>query len=219
MFPKLGVAAAAAILLVTGCSRHSQSANSTSSDFADPRNPNAAATTPAPPPMSTLPTGTYIRIRLTETLDTKYCRAGQGFTGVVDEPIVVGRRVIVPAGATIRGHITESKQSGRLKGRAVLGLSLDTMNVDGTSYPIATNMDARVSGAHKKRNLAIIGGSAGGGAAIGAAAGGGVGAAIGAGVGAGAGTVGALLTGRKQVVLPAETRLMFSLRAPVNVRG
>jgi hypothetical protein len=217
MFRKVGVAAVAALLLTAACSRRSQTASSTSSEFADPRNPAAAAAVTRPEVL--VPAGTSIHVRLSEALDTKYCRAGQTFTAVVDQPVVVGRRVIVPAGAAIRGHITTSKQSGRLKGRAVLGLALDSMSVNGASYSIATNMDARVSGSHKKRNLAIIGGSAGGGAAIGAVAGGGVGAAIGVAAGAGAGTVGALLTGRKQVVLPAETRLTFSLRAPVNVRG
>ena len=219
MFPKLRIAAlAAAILWTAACTRHSQTANAASPDLADSRNP-AELSTPAPPPASVLPSGTPIRVRLSETLDTKYCREGQAFTAVLDQPIVLGRRVVVPAGAAIRGHITESKQSGRLKGRAVLGLSLDSMTVDGATYAIATNMDARVSGAHKNRNFEIIGGSAGGGAAIGGAAAGGVGAAIGVAAGAGAGTVGALLTGRKQVVLPAETRMTFSLREPLSVRG
>jgi len=219
MFPKLRiVAVAAAIVWTAACTRHTQTANAASSDFADPRNP-AAISSPPPNAASVLPPGTPIRVRISETLDTKYCRAGQAFTAVLDQPIVVGSRVVVPAGAAIRGHITESKQSGRLKGRAILGLSLDSMTVGGTNYAIATNLDARVSGAHKKRNIAIIGGSAGGGAAIGGAAAGGVGAAIGVAAGAGAGTVGALLTGRKQVVLPAETRMTFSLRVPVSVRG
>jgi len=46
----------------------------------------------------------------------------------------------------------------------------------------------------------------GAGAAIGGAAGGGKGAAIGALVGAGAGTARAYLTGKREIVLPAETR-------------
>jgi hypothetical protein len=156
---------------------------------------------------------------LQQTLDTKYSHAGEGFAAVLDEPVVLGRNVVIPRGAAVHGHVTSSQQSGRLKGRAYLGLVLDSIQVDGRSYPIATNFTARVSGSHKKRNLAIIGGGTGSGAAIGAIAGGGVGAAIGAGVGAGAGTVGAFFTGRKQVVLPVETELMFSLRRPVTVRG
>jgi len=75
----------------------------------------------------------------------------------------------------------------------------------------------RVSAAHKKRNAVLIGGGSALGAAIGAIAGGGKGALIGAGAGAGAGTVGAGVTGKKEVGIPAETPLRFTLRAPVSL--
>jgi len=219
MIPKSCVAAAAAILLTTACSRHPQSVQA-ASEYADARSEAAAPpAAPAVAPAPTIPAGTRFRVRLSQALDTKYCRAGQSFTAVLDEPIVLGDRVIVPRGAWVRGHITESKPSGRLKGRALLAIRLDSVRVDGASYAITTSLDARVSRSHKRRNLAIIGGSAGAGAGIGVAAGGGVGAAVGAVVGAGAGTVGAVFTGRKQVVLPAETELLFSLKAPLTVRG
>jgi hypothetical protein len=52
---------------------------------------------------------------------------------------------------------------------------------------------------------------------IGALAGGGKGAAIGAAAGAGAGTAGAAATGKKDIVFPAETRLVFTTRAPISI--
>jgi hypothetical protein len=55
------------------------------------------------------------------------------------------------------------------------------------------------------------------GAAIGAIASGGTGALIGAGAGAVAGTVGAAVTGRKEVTLPAETVMRFTLGAPMRI--
>ena len=75
------------------------------------------------------------------------------------------------------------------------------------------------SGAHKKRNLVAIGGGSGVGAAIGAIASGGTGALIGAGAGAVAGTVGAAVTGKKEVTIPAESVVRFTLGAPVRVAG
>lgn len=249
MLSKVSIAATAAIFLVGCNQQHSkqtstvQAANAASvassaapvagdpnSPAADPAGSNSPTADPRPPITAepivapavnqwTVPAGTRIRVSLAETLDTKYCHPGESFAATLEEPIVLGQRVVVPKGASVHGHVTTSKQSGRFKGRAVLGLSLDSIQLNGTRYAIATNLTARVSSSHKKRNLAIIGGGSGGGAVIGAIAGGGVGAAIGAAAGAGAGTVGAFITGKKNVVLPVETELMFSLRSPVTVRG
>ena len=52
---------------------------------------------------------------------------------------------------------------------------------------------------------------------VGAVAAGGKGALIGGPIGAGAGTVAALVTGKKDIRLPAETRLTFNLADPVAV--
>ena len=56
------------------------------------------------------------------------------------------------------------------------------------------------------------------GAAVGALAGGGTGALIGAGAGAAAGTAGAALSGKRNVQLPVESLLTFSLSQPVQVK-
>jgi hypothetical protein len=68
-----------------------------------------------------------------------------------------------------------------------------------------------------KRSAAMIGGGGGGGALIGGLAGGGKGALIGGLIGAGAGTAGAALTGNKDVVIPAESVVSFTLQSPVTV--
>jgi hypothetical protein len=89
--------------------------------------------------------------------------------------------------------------------------------MNGLHYRIQTAHVGRRSGGHKKRNFALIGGGSGVGTIIGAVAGGPAGALIGAGAGGAAGTVGAAITGKKNIHLPVETVLAFSLRAPVSV--
>jgi hypothetical protein len=157
-----------------------------------------------------------LRARLDETIDTRRNRAGDHFTATLDEPLVSGDRVVVPKGARLRGHIAEAKSSGRFKGRAVLELRLDALELDGRAYAIPSAA-SRVSRGHKKHNWAWIGGTSGGGALIGAAAAGGPGALIGAGAGAAAGTVGAAFTGKRQIDLPVESRVTFILRSNVNL--
>ena len=164
-----------------------------------------------------LPAGTHLTVRLAQSIDTNRDRAGSHFLAHTTVPVTENGRVIVPRGAACRGHLVESKSSGRLKGRAVLSLRLDSIEMGGRIYPIATSSTTRVSRNHKKRNLALIGGGAGTGAGIGAIAGGGVGALVGAGAGAVAGTTGAVITGKRSLHLPAETRLSFVLREPVRL--
>jgi hypothetical protein len=168
-------------------------------------------------PAITVPAGTTLRVRLDQAVDTKRDRAGEGFTATLAEPVVVANETVVPKGTEFRGHVTASGESGRLKGRAVIGVTLDSFELKGKSYKIDTSADSRASTGHKKRNTLLIGGGAGLGAALGAVAGGGGGALIGAGAGAAAGTAGAAATGKKNVGFPAETLLTFSLRAPVRI--
>jgi len=164
-----------------------------------------------------LPTGTRISLRLAQSLDTKRDRPGTPFVAHVSAPLVSNGEVIVPRGAVCHGHLLESKPSGRLKGRAILRLSLDAIEWNGRTYPVATSSATFASRGHKAHNLGWIGGTTATGASIGAIAAGGVGAAIGAGAGAAAGTTAAVITGKRNLHLAPETRLVFVLRRPVRV--
>ena len=170
----------------------------------------------APRPRLIVPAGTELSVRLDETLDTKRVRTGDRFSATLDSPITVRGRVVVPGGTVFEGHVTEAKASGRLRGRGVLGLALDSFRLHGATYRVLTTADVRKSGDHKKRNIVLVGGGTGMGAALGAISG--VGAKIGAGAGAAAGTTTALITGKRNVKLPVETPLVFSLRRNLDVR-
>ena len=113
-------------------------------------------------------------------------------------------------------------QLGTLRSRSPLFLfrsackRADPLNKD--SYDVQTSSVSRSLKGKGKRTATFIGGGAGGGALIGGLAGGGKGALIGAALGAGAGTAGAAYTGDKEIVLPAESALSFTLTEPVTIK-
>ncbi len=197
-----------------------EAASTPESQPAEP--PDSSVPVPALSPsrertVRSIPSGTIFRVRLEETLDTRRNRAGDRFVATLVDPVVENGTTMIPKGTQFAGHLTESKPSGRFKGRALLSLSLDSFELNGRHREIAASRVARASGGHKKRNWLLMGGGSGVGATIGAIAGGGAGALIGAGSGAAAGTVGAAFTGKKNVRLPVETQLSFVLRSPVAV--
>lgn len=164
-----------------------------------------------------LPVGTSISVTVDQTLSSEQSHSGDSFQASLAEPVVIDGKTVVPKGAKVTGRVVEAIASGRLQHPGSLTVSLSSVEVEGKTYDISTDSVSRKGASHKKRNLGIIGGTAAGGAIIGAIAGGGKGAAIGAGAGAGAGTAGAALTGKKDVSIPAETRITFHLKQSVSV--
>ena len=164
-----------------------------------------------------VPAGTELTVRLTQTLSSKTNEPGDDFTGVLDHDVVVGDRVVIPAGSEVAGEVVDAEASGRFKGSGRLFMTLTEVEVNGDSYDVATSTTGRREGSKLKRNILFIGGDTGLGALIGGLAGGGKGAAIGAGVGAGGGTATAALTGQHDIRYPAETRLRFRLKEDLAV--
>jgi hypothetical protein len=170
---------------------------------------------PPPPPVTlTAPVGTRVAIRTTETLSASRNEVGDGFTGVLNAPVVVNGATLFPRGTKVTGTVVASKGRGRFKGSGALGIELKTIAGD----PVETNEYEHELKGKGKRTGGFIGGGAGLGAIIGGLAGGGKGALIGGLAGAGAGTAGAAYTGNKDVVLPSESLVIFHLTAPLTIK-
>jgi hypothetical protein len=185
--------------------------------------PAAEATTPAekpspkmPPPV-VLAAGTVITVRTNETISAKQDQAGQAFTAVVAQAVTHGGHTVIPAGTTVSGRIVQAHQGGKIKGGSNLALQLNSIRVNGNSYPITTNQYVQEAKGKGKRTTVMGAGGAGAGALIGGLAGGGKGAAIGALAGGGAGVAGSALTGNKELTIPAESVLQFTLAQPLRL--
>jgi hypothetical protein len=164
-----------------------------------------------------VPDDTGLRVSLDRSISSNQSRAGDRFDAIVVDPVVINGKTVIPEGARVEGLAIDAHPSGRLKGRAELRLGLESVEVNGRKYEVRTTAFNDVRRKHRKRNWALIGGGAGGGAIIGAVAGGGEGALIGGPIGVGAGTAVALFTGKKDIRLPAETRITFRLAEPLTI--
>jgi hypothetical protein len=164
-----------------------------------------------------LPAGTMITVRLQEALSSASSSSGQQFEAMLDEPVVIDGKTVLPKGTTLAGRVLAAKHSGRLHSPGYLRLTLTSLTLDGKTVPLQTSSVFAKGQSHEKRNLGLIGGGAGAGALIGAVAGGGKGALIGSGVGAAAGTGTAYATGKKDVSFASEHRLVFRLAQPLTI--
>ncbi|HLX42386.1 MAG TPA: hypothetical protein VKR43_03085 [Bryobacteraceae bacterium] len=164
-----------------------------------------------------LASGTAITVRMIDSVDSERDRMGQTFRASLDEPVVdASGNTIIPRGADAMVKLVDDQQSGKLAGKTILTLNLQSVQVNGQTVEINTQNVTEQSGSRTARSAKVIGGTAIAGAIIGAIAGGGKGAAIGTAAGAGAGTVAEVATKGQRVRIPSETRLTFTLQQPVN---
>ncbi len=228
------VVAISLLLTVAGCGSKSSSTPESGSapaasapNAANPSSPNTAtsnapavpapAPEPPPPPPIVIPTGTTITVTLDQTINSQTANNGDGFSASLAVPVTSGTVVVLPVGTRVGGTIVTAQSAGKFKGNALLQLVIDSVRIYGTKYPMQTNEIEDVGKGRGKRTAVGAGGGAAFGAIVGALAGGGKGAAIGALAGGGAGTAGAGFTGKKDIVLPAETRLHFRLAQALTV--
>jgi BON domain len=164
-----------------------------------------------------IPAGTVLTVITGQPLSSKTSTAGQTFIATLAQPVGADGRTALPKGATASGTVVTAKAKGKIKGEGQLDLTLTSISVRGHTYPIKTNLLSSTVKGKGKRTAATTGGGAAGGALIGGIAGGGKGAGIGALVGAGAGLVGGAFTGNKQIEIPAESALSFTLDSPLTL--
>jgi hypothetical protein len=164
-----------------------------------------------------IPAGTTITVTLDQTVNSQTANNGDPFAASLAVPVTSGTLVVLPVGTKVGGTVVTAQSAGKFKGNALLQLVIDSVRIDGTRYPMQTNEIEDVGKNRGKRTAVGAGGGAAFGAILGAVAGGGKGAAIGALAGGGAGTAGAAFTGKKDIVLPAETRLHFKLAQPLSI--
>ena len=75
----------------------------------------------------TVPAGTKVLLQLRSAINTKSAKPGDGVYLASTFPVVVGNRVMIPAGVYVQGVVDRVARAGRVKGRAQLDLHFTTM--------------------------------------------------------------------------------------------
>ena len=193
--------------------------------------PSNNVPTPAPAPRPTTrtvtasaPSGTSASLTLNETLSTQTNRVGDSFTATLQSDIRGDNgEVVVPAGATVRGRLTEVNKSGQVGQTGVIKVAFESVSFGGRSYPL----DATVTQANPQRHNRTTTGQTAAKIGAGAAAGAVLGKVLGkstkntikgAVIGAAAGTAIAMGTADVDVVLPAGSEMTIKLDSPIEVR-
>ena len=171
-----------------------------------------------------IPAGTHVLLRMENSISTRSAEEGDFVYLRTASPVAVNGRIVVPAGSYVQGVVVHTKRPGRIKGRAQLGIRLETLTLPGGQSlritPRLSSLDADPSGqkvaeegdiqagsskGQDARQIAILAGS---GASLGAIVDRGArGAGIGGGAGAGVGLASVLLSRGKEAELRRGTSL------------
>jgi len=166
----------------------------------------------------TLPSGTTLPIRITQTLDSGTTQTGEKFTGAIASDIVIDGMVVLPQGTPVTGHVDAVQDAAHFKGSSLLTISLTAINHKGEHITVSTDSFTKEGEGRGKNTAEKVGGGAVVGAILGGILGGGKGAAIGSAAGAGVGAGAQGVTRGQQVQIPSETLVRFRLADAITVR-
>jgi hypothetical protein len=166
----------------------------------------------------TLPAGTWISVRVDETISSDRNLPGDVFSVTLAQPLVANGFVVARRGQIMSGRVAEAVKAGRVKGTSRLALELTDLTLaDGQNMPVRTQLVKYSGGTSQGRDATAIATATGVGAAAGAAADGGFGAGVGAAAGAAASTIGVLLTRGRATEVDPESILTFRTMEPLTI--
>ena len=201
-----------------------------------------SASQPAPAttgPIFVVPAGTKIPLTLRSAISTKTAKPGDAVYLVTNFPVVVGSRVVIPAGVFVQGYIDGLQRGGKMKGRAQLMMHFVSMafpngvvialpgavdKIPGTNGAEVKDKEGLIEAdSNKGQDAKIVGTTALTGATVGGLAGyasdsPGLGTGIGAGVGAAAGVLAVMMKHGQDIVFPEGSSVTMVMQRPLEVQ-
>ena len=189
-----------------------------------PRDNNRPAETAAPAPRLpeyrevTIPAGTALPLEMTSTISSESAQVEAPVSAKLRNAITIDGDAAIPAGAVLRGTVTDVERSGRVQGRAHVSFAFNEVSMNSGREDLRTNPLTFEAEATKGEDATKVGVGAVGGAILGGILGGKKGAGKGAVVGGAAGTGVVLATRGKEVSVTEGTDVTATLAQPMTVR-
>jgi hypothetical protein len=188
-----------------------------------PRDNNRPAETAAPAPRLpeyrevTIPAGTALPLEMTSTISSESAQVEAPVSAKLRNAITIDGDTAIPAGAVLKGTVTDVERAGRVQGRAHLSFAFNEMNMNSGREDLKTNPLTFEAEATKGEDATKVGVGAVGGAILGGILGGKKGAGKGAVVGGAAGTGVVLATRGKEVTVTEGTNVTATLAQPMTL--
>lgn len=180
-----------------------------------PQPPSAADDNDSPPfsksETAEIAKGTPVFVRLQSAISSATAETGDTFSAVLDDPLTVEGKTIVPEGADLSVRVVAARKSGQLHRPGYLRLALYSITVNGKQIPIQTTSVFVEGGNFGNRNLTYMGGGLGGSSFMGG------GTVVSSNSNSSGATGAVYTTGKNEVGFAAEHRIGFSLIQPLNV--
>lgn len=97
-----------------------------------------------------VPAGTKVLLQLRSSINTKSAKPGDGVYLASTFPVVVGNRVMIPAGVFVQGVVDRVARAGRVKGKAQLDMHFTSMIFPNGSVVEIPGMVNSLPGAKKQ---------------------------------------------------------------------
>ncbi|HJR57846.1 MAG TPA: hypothetical protein VJ813_00540 [Vicinamibacterales bacterium] len=162
-----------------------------------------------------VPVGQLIDVRLQTTLSSATATKEQRFEATTAADLMQGSTVLIPAGSTVRGVVSDVEKAGNIDRTGNLALAFDQIVIRGREYPLR----AMATQVFESRGVLDEGKTVGTAGAVGAIVGGILGGLKGALLGAVVGSGGVIAaTEGKDIELPAGTIIRVRLDSPLQLR-
>ena len=209
---RYGPVLAISLVLLAGCSKGGS-----------PNVPAGSSSSSAASGSYNLAAGTLVDATLTDEISSRHAKAGDAFTASVVEDVKnADGLVAIPAGSTVHGTITEVKAAPNAGATGTLTLAVSSVTVRGKTYDIQASIDSLMT-TNKGRGIstmdaARVAGGAAAGAILGRVIGGNAtGTIVGGVLGGATGVAVSAAIKDVDIVLPAGTHLILTLKQRLTV--